>query len=60
MCIFLGVSEKSKGYRLFNPIAKKIVVNRDVIFEEKREWDWDVSNEKQLLVDLEWGNDDII
>jgi hypothetical protein len=52
-CIFLGVSEESKGYRLFNPITKRVVVSRDVIFEEEKQWDWDESFEKQMLVDLE-------
>lgn len=57
-CVFLGVSEESKGYRLFDPIAKKVVVSRDVIFEEEKQWDWGVSYEKQTGVDLEWGNGD--
>jgi len=57
-CIFLGVSEESKGYRLFNPITKRVVVSRDVIFEEKKQWDWDEMDEKQMLVDLEWGDND--
>jgi hypothetical protein len=30
--VLLGVSEESKGYRLFDPIAKKIIVRKDVIF----------------------------
>ena len=38
-CILLGVSEESKGYRLFNSITKKIMVSRDVIFEEEKQWD---------------------
>ncbi|KAL6345914.1 hypothetical protein AAG906_025194 [Vitis piasezkii] len=28
-CVLLGVSEESKGYRLFDPIAKRVVVSRD-------------------------------
>jgi transposase InsO family protein len=36
-CILLGVSEESKGYRLFNPITKKVVVSRDVIFEKEKQ-----------------------
>jgi len=52
-CILLGVSEESKGYRLFNPITKKVVVSRDVIFEEEKQWDWDENFKKQMLVDLE-------
>ena len=38
-CIFLGVSESSKAYKLFNPLTKKIVTSRDVVFEEESTWD---------------------
>ena len=31
-CIFVGYSEEQKGYRCYNPLTKKIVVNPDVIF----------------------------
>lgn len=58
VCILLGVSEESKVYRLYNPISKRIAISRDVIFEEKKQWNWDKSFEKQILVDLEWGNDE--
>lgn len=54
----MGVSEESKAYRLYNPISKRIAISRDVIFEEKKQWNWDKSFEKQILVDLEWGNDE--
>ncbi|KAL6319939.1 hypothetical protein AAG906_037015 [Vitis piasezkii] len=56
--VLLGVSEESKGYRLFDPIAKRVVVSRDVIFEEEKQWDWDVSYEEQMVADLEWGDGD--
>lgn len=36
-CVLLGVSEESKGYRLFDPVTKKVVVSRDVIFEEEKQ-----------------------
>lgn len=58
-CVLLGVSEESKAYRLYDPISKKIVISRDVIFEEERQWDWDASYEEQLLMDLEWSDDEI-
>ena len=45
-CIFLGVSEESKGYRLFNLITERVIVSRDVIFEEEKQWDWDESFEE--------------
>ena len=31
-CVFLSVSEASKAYKLFNPLIKKIITSRDVIF----------------------------
>lgn len=33
---------------------KRVVVSRDVIFEEDKQWDWDVSYEKQIVFDLVW------
>jgi hypothetical protein len=32
--IFVGYSEQSKAYRLYNPLTNSIVVSRDVIFYE--------------------------
>jgi transposase InsO family protein len=49
-CIFLGVSEESKAYRLYNPISKKIIISRDVIFAENEKWKW---NETSHSEDLE-------
>lgn len=37
--VFLGVSEESKGYWLFDPVTKKIVTRKDVVFEEDKIWD---------------------
>ena len=33
-CIFIGYSEESKAYRLYNPSTKKFFVSRDVQFIE--------------------------
>ena len=33
-CIFVGYSAKSKGYRLYHPQTKRILVSRDVVFVE--------------------------
>lgn len=57
-CVLLGLSEESKAYRLFDPIAKKVIISRDVIFEEEKQWDWDASYEEQLIVDLDWAEND--
>ena len=31
----LSVNDKSKAYKLYNPITNKIVINSDVIFDEE-------------------------
>lgn len=56
VCVLLGVSEESKGYRLYNHMTKKIVIKRDVVFEEEKLWNWDVSYEEHILMDLECGD----
>jgi len=33
-CIFLGISDQSKAYKLYDPMTKKIIINRDMIFDE--------------------------
>ena len=43
--IFLGYDEKTKGYKLLDPISKKVMVSRDVRVNEASEWDWNNSTE---------------
>ena len=38
-CIFVGYSEQSKAYRLYNPITKKLIISGDVEFLEEEAWD---------------------
>jgi hypothetical protein len=51
----LGVSEETKGYRMFNPLTKKLIISRDVIFEENATWNWTEDNTSILL---RWGDND--
>ena len=55
-CVLLGVSDESKAYRLFDPVAKKIIVSRDVVFEENEGWNWNMSKEEMASDVLEWGD----
>ena len=43
--VFIGYDEKTKGYKLMDPINKKVVVNRDVIVDEASEWNCENSLE---------------
>lgn len=29
-----------KPYRLYDPITRRVIVNRDVIFDENKKWNW--------------------
>ena len=49
-CISVGYSEESKAYRLYNPITKKYVINKDVVFKEEEAWD--VSIDKLVEEDV--------
>ncbi|MCI25440.1 hypothetical protein A2U01_0046631 [Trifolium medium] len=46
-CVHLGVSEESKAYKLYSPIDKKIIISRDVVFDESKGWNWGESSKVQ-------------
>ncbi|KAG6470938.1 hypothetical protein ZIOFF_072026 [Zingiber officinale] len=50
--IFIGYSDESKGYRLYNPKTNQLVLSRDVIFDELAVWNWD-DNDSQVPVLLD-------
>ena len=43
--VFIGYDASSKGYKLYNPKTKKVVVSRDVVFDEEDSWDWNNQEE---------------
>ncbi|PRQ17740.1 putative RNA-directed DNA polymerase [Rosa chinensis] len=55
-CVLLGVSEESKAYRLYDPISERIVVSRDVVFEEDESWEWGRTAEEVRLDVLDWSD----
>ena len=38
ICLFMGYSEQSKAYKLYNPITKRTIIIRDVNFLEDEVW----------------------
>ncbi|XP_027181738.1 uncharacterized protein LOC113780119 [Coffea eugenioides] len=34
-CVFIGYSEVSRAYRLYNPVTKRVIVSRDMNFDER-------------------------
>ena len=49
-CIFLGVSEKSKAYKLYNSSTMKIVISCHVVFDEKDTWSWNQNGVKENIL----------
>ena len=43
--LFVVYNDESKGYRLLNPVNNKLIVARDVIFDERVVWRWIFSNQ---------------
>ncbi|KAH9664737.1 Integrase catalytic domain-containing protein [Citrus sinensis] len=39
--LFIGYSDESNGYRLLNPTTNKLVISRDVVFDEASAWQWE-------------------
>jgi transposase InsO family protein len=52
-CLFIGYCIQSKGYRLYNPNNGKIMVSRNVIFDENANWKWGTTEEEIELVPAE-------
>jgi hypothetical protein len=45
--IFIGYDSSSKGYKLYNPNSSKIVISRDVEFDEEDFWEWSTQEEEK-------------
>ncbi|GJW39661.1 putative RNA-directed DNA polymerase [Tanacetum coccineum] len=65
-CMFLGYGQDEFGYRLYDPVQKRLVRSRDVVFEEDQTLK-DVENAEREtipqhnddLIDLDPGADDV-
>lgn len=52
-CVFLDVSETSKAFKLFNPQTEEIVISRDVVFDDKTTWNWNMQQRTPFLFENE-------
>ncbi|KAK2417383.1 putative mitochondrial protein [Trifolium repens] len=41
------------AYKMYNPRSQKIVISRDVIVDEKSQWNWESNINKQVMVHLD-------
>jgi transposase InsO family protein len=57
-CVLLGVSEESKAYKLYDPVDKKIIISRDVVFEESKAWEWNKSQKSDNKLNQNDYNDE--
>nr|GFA02479.1 copia-type polyprotein [Tanacetum cinerariifolium] len=45
--VLVGYDKQSKGYKLYNPVIRKVVVSRDVEFDKERSWDWSIQESER-------------
>lgn len=44
--VFIGYENGTKAYRVFDPVSRRVHVTRDLVFDEKRSWDWTKEEEE--------------
>ncbi|KAM1262144.1 hypothetical protein ACFX2G_027916 [Malus domestica] len=48
--IFVGYATCEKGYRVYDPLSKKLILSRDVVFDENAAWEWKTAPENYVTV----------
>jgi hypothetical protein len=48
-CIFVGYSEETKGYKLYDPLTRKLIINRNVQFMENEAWDGSIEKTVKII-----------
>ena len=49
--VFVGYSSLSKGYRIYQPLTEKIIVSRDVKYDEAARWNWNKVEPEQVYAE---------
>jgi len=58
-CVLLGINEESKAYSLYDPLSQKVIVSRDVVFNEEESWSWDDTHTEAIQASLDWNDTNI-
>jgi transposase InsO family protein len=55
--VLLGYESGAKAYRVFDPVARRIHVSRDIVFDEDASWAWggDDGNAREFVVNDVWA-----
>lgn len=51
-CVMFGVSKESKAYRLYDLVLKRIIISKDVKFDETKRWDWEEVVENNEFIEV--------
>jgi hypothetical protein len=49
--VFIGFELGSKTYRTYDPVSKKVIVLRDIVFDEQAQWDWNKGVDHDVVTD---------
>jgi len=52
-CIFVGYSENTKAYKLYDHVAKKVIISRDAQFVENESWDGTVDINVKIVSNVD-------
>ena len=53
-CIFFGYYEETKGYNLYEPVARKFIISHDVQFVENEAWDGSIEKTVKIIDAMEY------
>ena len=48
--VFVGYATYENGYRVFDPISKKLILSMDIVFDEETLWNWKENLEQSVTM----------